>query len=201
MPHCVRYRPVLFLVVSALATLTTSIAAQDASSSPSPLAWSPFSIDTFSVAQQRAILSPPEYSWRAGPIRLGTRSGLPGDAIFVDWYATGGTGLSESRAYLVFPLEEAPPIVAWSGISHYHFYDNDGRQRDHLQTCIYILADTAFAYVVLHEPKDRDWAPPDSEAVAGVYRVGEHWAKWRTPVSSNLTARCRAERDSLDIDH
>jgi hypothetical protein len=166
--------------------------------------WAPPPWDKLTLEEQRALLAPPVYWFGAQVNRaaLETDPALWGRAILVDWHTAGGMGSSENTFYLVYPSQDGPPVVAWQGLSEAHAYDNHGRLLDRVRACLYLLGDSAFAYVPLRDP-----TPPlehiwDSVPAPGIYHLGGHTnltepQVYRTgPLPAAIGSRCRAELDT-----
>lgn len=138
--------------------------------------WSSPDSSNLTVPEQRAVLAPPAYWFGAEFTRVAVERSPPmwGDALFVDWVTSSGTGISENTVFVAHPEEDRPPLVAWKGISEAHFYGNDGRLQEQVRTCLYLLADTSFAYVTVHDPHSPLMTIWDSVPPAAVYRLGPH---------------------------
>lgn len=164
-------------------------------------AWAAPAWDSLTLQEQRAILAPPVY-WFGGDINrvaLERSHPLRGHAVLVDWHTAGGTGSSENTFFLVYPNQDGPPTLAWRGLSEAHAYDNDGRLLDRIRACLYLIGDSALAYVPIRDPSPPVETIWDSLTASGIYRLGtqsnltELQVYRLAPVPPSIQARCRAE--------
>lgn len=178
---------------------TATLAGQSTETRPAlgQLEWQKLNLDSLPRYLLRAVLTPPIRN--DSPYLDVARNDLLGDEVyFVIGSVNWGTGLIHSAYFAVAPSLNYPPIILWSGLDSYNFYDNDGTLQSRWRACLYSVDDSTIAYAAIRTG-GRDKTPPTGPghpAASGYYRyrVGlekRHALTWVKGADQRLMNSCR----------